>query len=239
MDAPTALCWLAACAMILASADAFTWEACDADAAPFKPADVLLSPDPPVIGGPVAFTIKTTAGQLACVVDTVGRRAALRARRCTVRAGVAAAAATRFQSKARCACAAAPPQCSGAARGPPTHAGRPPGAPAQLPPPPSHPRPDRAVTAGAISMSVTFAGTPIYEGSDDLCAKTACPIAPGAAEITYRQELPPIAPPVRGGGVEARGGGEDCGPGPPRSERWDRNASGGRRNQVQTAGPKA
>lgn len=45
-------------------------------------------------------------------------------------------------------------------------------------------------------MSVMFAGTPIYEGSDDLCAKTACPIAPGPATITYKQDLPPIAPPV-------------------------------------------
>lgn len=44
-------------------ARAFTWEACDADASPpFAASDVALSPDPPVIGGGVAFTIKATAG---------------------------------------------------------------------------------------------------------------------------------------------------------------------------------
>ncbi|KAI8468561.1 MAG: ML domain-containing protein [Monoraphidium minutum] len=99
----------------LHAAAGFTWEACDADAAPFKPTDVLLSPDPPVIGSEVTFTIKGNA--------------------------------------------------------------------------------DRDVAAGAISMSVAFTGVPIYEASDDLCAKTACPIAPGPLEIKYVQQLPPIAPP--------------------------------------------
>jgi hypothetical protein len=40
----------------------FTWEACDADAAPFKSTQVLLTPDPPRIGSQVTFTIKGTAG---------------------------------------------------------------------------------------------------------------------------------------------------------------------------------
>jgi hypothetical protein len=62
--------------------------------------------------------------------------------------------------------------------------------------PPPHSPPDRDVAAGAISMSVNFMGTPIFEGSDDLCAKTGCPIAPGPLEIKYVQDLPPIAPPV-------------------------------------------
>ncbi|GBF99574.1 hypothetical protein Rsub_12199 [Raphidocelis subcapitata] len=97
------------------AARAFTWEACDADAAPFKASEVLLAPDPPRIGEQVTFTIKAAA--------------------------------------------------------------------------------DRDVAAGAIGMSVAFMGTPIFEGSDDLCAKTACPIAPGPIQIDYVQDLPPIAPP--------------------------------------------
>lgn len=60
----------------------------------------------------------------------------------------------------------------------------------------THPCTDRDVASGGISMSVSFIGVPIYEGSDDLCAKTACPIKPGPIEINYLQELPPIAPPV-------------------------------------------
>lgn len=60
---------LAATALVLAlvarapgRALAFTWEACDAGAAPWAASDVGLDPDPPVIGGPVTFTIKTQAG---------------------------------------------------------------------------------------------------------------------------------------------------------------------------------
>ena len=45
-------------------------------------------------------------------------------------------------------------------------------------------------------MAVTFAGTPIFDEVDDLCAQAACPIAPGGLEIEYVKELPPIAPPV-------------------------------------------
>lgn len=55
---------------------------------------------------------------------------------------------------------------------------------------------DRDVEAGTITMSVAFAGVPIYEGTDDLCAKTTCPIRPGPVVIDYRQDLPPVAPPV-------------------------------------------
>lgn len=53
------------------------------------------------------------------------------------------------------------------------------------------------VPAGRISINVSYAGTPIYEEDDDLCTKAACPIKTGPIEITYLQELPPIAPPVR------------------------------------------
>lgn len=46
-------------------------------------------------------------------------------------------------------------------------------------------------------MSVNFMGAPIFEGSDDLCTKAACPLAPGPIVIKYVQDLPPVAPPVR------------------------------------------
>lgn len=90
----------------------------------------------------------------------------------------------------------------------------------RLPPArPALPRPaDRDVASGAIGMSVSFMGTPIFEGSDDLCAKTACPIAPGPITINYVQDLPPIAPPVGGvgaGGGVGTGGGPGSAPAPP------------------------
>jgi hypothetical protein len=65
---------LLACLLVLAATTpllrgaraAFTWEACDGDAAPFKASNVALTPDPPVIGGSVTFTIDAAAG--ACYV---------------------------------------------------------------------------------------------------------------------------------------------------------------------------
>lgn len=53
------------------------------------------------------------------------------------------------------------------------------------------------VPSGLISINVSFAGTQIYEEVDDLCSKTTCPIKTGPLDITYEQDLPPIAPPVR------------------------------------------
>lgn len=53
------------------------------------------------------------------------------------------------------------------------------------------------VPSGLISINVSFAGTQIYEEVDDLCSKTTCPIKTGPIDITYVQDLPPIAPPVR------------------------------------------
>jgi hypothetical protein len=52
------------------------------------------------------------------------------------------------------------------------------------------------VPSGLISINVSFAGTQIYEEVDDLCSKTTCPIKTGPLDITYVQDLPPIAPPV-------------------------------------------
>lgn len=52
------------------------------------------------------------------------------------------------------------------------------------------------VQSGSISIDVSFMGTQIYEEVDDLCGKTACPIKTGPIEISYIQDLPPIAPPV-------------------------------------------
>jgi hypothetical protein len=52
------------------------------------------------------------------------------------------------------------------------------------------------VPSGLISINVSFAGTQIYEEVDDLCSKTSCPIKTGPLDITYVQDLPPIAPPV-------------------------------------------
>jgi hypothetical protein len=46
-------------------ADAFTWDACDAEAAPFKSSEVQLDPDPAIIGKEVTFTIKGAAGARA------------------------------------------------------------------------------------------------------------------------------------------------------------------------------
>lgn len=51
------------------------------------------------------------------------------------------------------------------------------------------------VPSGLISINVSFAGTQIYEEVDDLCSKTTCPIKTGPLDITYVQDLPPIAPP--------------------------------------------
>ena len=186
--APLALLVLAAAAAPRGARAAFTWEACDADAAPFKAIDVALAPDPPVIGGSVAFTIKATAGARGGGGGALPRRARQRM------LGAGAAACRRARSLAR--------GCTRAAAGGGT-APRPPGPP---PPPPPPPRvaPDRDVASGSISMSVAFAGVPIFEGNDDLCAKTACPVAPGGIDIVYTQDLPPIAPPVRGRGGALR-----------------------------------
>jgi hypothetical protein len=52
------------------------------------------------------------------------------------------------------------------------------------------------VPSGLISINVSFAGTQIYEEVDELCSKTTCPIKTGPLDITYEQDLPPIAPPV-------------------------------------------
>ncbi|KAF8069539.1 npc-2 [Scenedesmus sp. PABB004] len=51
------------------------------------------------------------------------------------------------------------------------------------------------VPHGLISINVSFADTQIYEEVDDLCSKTSCPIKTGPIDITYVQDLPPIAPP--------------------------------------------
>lgn len=50
--------------------------------------------------------------------------------------------------------------------------------------------------SGFISIDVAYEGTQIYEEVDDLCGKTSCPIKTGPIDITYIQDLPPIAPPV-------------------------------------------
>lgn len=51
------------------------------------------------------------------------------------------------------------------------------------------------VQSGSISIDVAYEGTQIYEEVDDLCGKTSCPIKTGPIDITYIQDLPPIAPP--------------------------------------------
>jgi hypothetical protein len=46
---------------------------------------------------------------------------------------------------------------------------------------------------------VTYAGLPIWTQNDDLCAKTACPVAKGPTEVVYQQPFPYITPPVGAG----------------------------------------
>ena len=53
-------------------------------------------------------------------------------------------------------------------------------------------------------MVVTYAGIPIWAQQDDLCAKTACPVAVGPVEVAYLQEFPIFTPPV-GSGLPAAG----------------------------------
>ena len=60
--APAMVLVLLLAAAAARGASAFTWEACDGGVAPWKVSDVALSPDPPVIGSSVTFTIKTDAG---------------------------------------------------------------------------------------------------------------------------------------------------------------------------------
>lgn len=93
----------------------FSWRGCDKASVPFTPKEVNLSPDPPVIGKEVFFTIKGDA--------------------------------------------------------------------------------TRNVAGGTLEVLVSFAGTPIFQESEDLCGKTTCPIKKGPISISYSQELPPIAPP--------------------------------------------
>ena len=52
------------------------------------------------------------------------------------------------------------------------------------------------VQQGKIGMTVTYAGIPIWTQSDDLCAKTTCPIAKGPADVVYLQPMPIFTPPV-------------------------------------------
>lgn len=54
---------------------------------------------------------------------------------------------------------------------------------------------DREVASGSLDIAVNYQGMDIFQDSKDLCARTTCPIKQGPLDITYSQELPPIAPP--------------------------------------------
>eukprot|EP00197_Chlamydomonas_leiostraca_P008008 CAMPEP_0202866060 /NCGR_PEP_ID=MMETSP1391-20130828/7155_1 /ASSEMBLY_ACC=CAM_ASM_000867 /TAXON_ID=1034604 /ORGANISM="Chlamydomonas leiostraca, Strain SAG 11-49" /LENGTH=164 /DNA_ID=CAMNT_0049545973 /DNA_START=35 /DNA_END=529 /DNA_ORIENTATION=+ len=51
------------------------------------------------------------------------------------------------------------------------------------------------VAGGSVDIEVSFSGVQIYSQSEDLCAKTKCPVAPGPVAVTIVELLPPIAPP--------------------------------------------
>ena len=55
------------------------------------------------------------------------------------------------------------------------------------------------VLQGTVEIAVSFMGLPIFSQSEDLCSKTACPVAAGPINITLVELLPPIAPPVSRG----------------------------------------
>ena len=61
------------------------------------------------------------------------------------------------------------------------------------------PSPAVEVSAGAISMTVQYAGFPIWTQQDDLCTKMTCPAASGPVSVVFQQEFPIITPPVRNG----------------------------------------
>eukprot|EP00199_Chlamydomonas_sp_CCMP681_P003575 CAMPEP_0119115728 /NCGR_PEP_ID=MMETSP1180-20130426/51900_1 /TAXON_ID=3052 ORGANISM="Chlamydomonas cf sp, Strain CCMP681" /NCGR_SAMPLE_ID=MMETSP1180 /ASSEMBLY_ACC=CAM_ASM_000741 /LENGTH=183 /DNA_ID=CAMNT_0007104817 /DNA_START=55 /DNA_END=606 /DNA_ORIENTATION=- len=52
-----------------------------------------------------------------------------------------------------------------------------------------------AVDSGTVDIQVSFSGVEIFATSEDLCAKTSCPVAPGEVLVTLVEALPPIAPP--------------------------------------------
>lgn len=64
---------------------------------------------------------------------------------------------------------------------------------------------DTVVSSGTLDIGVSFQGMDIFSGSEDLCGRTSCPIAPGPLRIAVQQYLPPIAPPVRHQGQGALG----------------------------------
>jgi len=54
---------LVALVLVATGASAFTWTPCDKDVVPFTPDNVQLTPDPPVIGDSVTFSINGNAGE--------------------------------------------------------------------------------------------------------------------------------------------------------------------------------
>lgn len=53
------------------------------------------------------------------------------------------------------------------------------------------------VQAGQISMTVQYAGFPIWTQEDSLCTKMTCPATAGPVAVVFQQQFPVITPPVR------------------------------------------
>lgn len=70
--------------------------------------------------------------------------------------------------------------------------------PVPLPLPPSLPRrppPDtESYAGGSIQLDVKVQGIPVWREVDDLCTRTACPVAAGDVLVFAHQELPPAVP---------------------------------------------
>ena len=52
------------------------------------------------------------------------------------------------------------------------------------------------VSAGSLSIGVSYHGFPIYTETKDLCQQTACPVKKGPVSVQLEEPFPVITPPV-------------------------------------------
>lgn len=156
------------------SVQCMTWKSCGDNSAVFTPSIVTLNPDPPVSGKDITFTIsgQNEGGAWSSWFLCLDSGSARWQRK--LRVGVTASSirlALPLELLVRCILSSLQPvrACDAGI----------------------------TVPSGKLEVNVIFMGTPIFQTEWDLCHKTACPITPGPVDIEYKQNLPPIAPPVR------------------------------------------
>lgn len=56
---------------------------------------------------------------------------------------------------------------------------------------------DVEVGGGTLDVQVKYLGFKVYSSSGDLCEGLPCPLPAGPQTLTFKQQLPKVAPPVR------------------------------------------